>query len=227
MTAELQTDTARPLLTTEWRGRERFAATWDYQRAVHSARRDDPEGTTDRLVFVEHQPVVTLGRSGDMANLPGGEAALAAAGIDFHRIERGGDITYHGPGQLVGYPLIHLRRRGLSLRDFMRGLEEALILAVGEYSLTGERIAGLTGVWVNGRKLAAIGVAVQGGVTFHGFALNVAPDLRHFGYIVPCGIADKPVGSLAQLLAPAPSPSLDEVRGAVERQFRAVFGYGG
>jgi lipoyl(octanoyl) transferase len=209
-------------LEAEWRGREVFDATWQYQRRLHSARRADPTGTSDRLVLVEHDPVVTLGRHGDPANLPGGEAALANAGIAFRRIERGGDITYHGPGQLVGYPIVHLRERGLSLRAYMRGLEEALIRLLAGYGLTGERIPGLTGVWVEGRKLAAIGVAVEGGVTLHGFALNVAPDLSHFRYIVPCGIADRPVGSMAELLGAGAAPGLEEVGEQVTRHLRQI-----
>jgi lipoyl(octanoyl) transferase len=207
----------------DWRGRERYAATWEYQLECHRARRADP-AAPDRLILVEHEPVVTLGRQGDMAHLPGGEASLRAAGIDFHRIERGGDITYHGPGQLVGYPIVSLRQRGLSLRAFMRGLEEVLIRTLAGYGLAGERIPGLTGVWVEGCKLAAIGVAVQGGVTYHGFALNVDPELSHFGYIVPCGIADRPVGSMASRLAPRAAPELAEVRAAAVREFCAVFG---
>jgi lipoate-protein ligase B len=214
----------RRQLAVEWRGREAYDATWAYQRAMHAARRVETAGAPDRLVLVEHDPVVTLGKQGDLANLPGGEAALAAAGIAFRRIERGGDITYHGPGQLVGYPVVHLRQRGLSLREYLRGLEEALILALGAFGLAGARIPGLTGVWVDGCKLAAIGVALQGGVTYHGFALNVAPDLAHFGYIVPCGIAGRPVGSMAGLLGGG-CPGLDTVRGEVEHRFREEFGY--
>ena len=205
-------------LITEWRGREAFDDTWAYQRARHAARRDDPDRTSDRLIFVEHDPVVTLGRHGDLANLPGGEVELAAAGIAFRRIERGGDITYHGPGQLVGYPIIQLRQRGLNLRAYMRGLEEMLIGTLAEFGLPGERIEGLTGVWVDGYKLAAIGIAVQGGVSYHGFALNVNPDLSHFARIVPCGIADRPVGSMALLLSAA-GPSLDAVRQACASRF--------
>jgi lipoate-protein ligase B len=221
-------------LTVEWRGREAFDATWAYQLRCAVELRADPEHAPDRLVFVEHEPVVTLGRHGDPANLPGGEAALAAAGMALRRIERGGDITYHGPGQLVGYPLLHLRRRGLTLRAYLRGLEEALIQALGRFAIAGQRLPGLTGVWATGRpenttpagpaKLAAIGVAVQGGVSFHGFALNVDPDLAHFSYIVPCGIADKPVGSMAQLLG-ADCPGLAAVRAVVEQEFRRSFGY--
>jgi lipoate-protein ligase B len=211
-------------LLVEWRGREAFDATHSYQLEQHRLCRCTPEEASDRLVFVEHDPVITLGRQGDLANLPGGEASLIAAGIDFRRIERGGDVTYHGPGQLVGYPIMRLRQRGLSLREYMRGLEEALIRSLEAYGLAGARIPGLTGVWVEGRKLAAIGIALQGGVTYHGFALNVVPELRHFGYIVPCGIADRPVGSMSQLLGET-CPALDAMRATVEREFRAVFGY--
>lgn len=207
-------------LLVEWRGREAYDATWTYQLACQGALRAAPECEPDRLILVEHEPVVTLGRQGDMANLPGGEDSLAAAGIVLRRVERGGDITYHGPGQLVGYPVIHLRRRGLSLREYMRGLEEVLIRTLAHYGLSGERVPGLTGVWVDGCKLAAIGVAVQGGVSYHGFALNLNPDPGHFGLIVPCGIADRPVGSIAGLLGAGQCPDMAQVRADVERELR-------
>jgi lipoyl(octanoyl) transferase len=239
-----------PVLVTEWRGREHFDATWAYQLACQRALVGDPEHTPERLVLVEHEPVVTLGRQGDLANLPGGEAALAAAGIEFRRIERGGDITYHGPGQLVGYPILHLRRRGLSLRAYLRGLEEMLIAVLGRFGIAAKAVPGLTGVWTSpvrqpsrryssepGEtqyrpeagptgdmvKLAAIGVAVQGGVSYHGFALNIDPDLRHFGYIVPCGLSGRAVGSMGLLLGDA-CPCLGEVRAEVEPEFAARFG---
>lgn len=208
-------------LVSLWRGREAYDATWDFQRACHGALRANPDSEPERLIYVEHEPVVTLGRQGELANLPGGEPALAVAGIALRRIERGGDITYHGPGQLVGYPILNLRRRGLSLRGYLRGLEQALIRTLAGYGLPGEVIPGLTGVWVEGQKLAAIGVAVQGGVSWHGFALNVAPDMAHFGLIVPCGISDCPVGSMASLLGTAACPALDTVRRAADRELRA------
>jgi lipoyl(octanoyl) transferase len=206
----------------EWRGRESFADTWEYQRQIHRATRSAPDALAERLIFVEHEPVVTLGRQGDMANLPGGETSLLEQGISLYRIERGGDITYHGPGQLVGYPIIQLRRRGLSLRDYLRGLEEVLIRTLQHYGLLAQRIPGLTGVWCEGYKLAAIGVAVQGGVSYHGFALNINPRLEHFSLIVPCGISDRPVGSIAGMLGDTACPDMASIRAVVEAEFRIM-----
>lgn len=211
----------RPHLATEWRGRERYALTWRRQLELHAARRAGL--APDMLVLVEHEPVVTLGRHGDPAHLLVRPEELARRGVDLHYVERGGDITYHGPGQLVGYPVFALRELGLSVRELMRGLEEALILTLGEWGVAAQRVTGLTGVWHAQGKLAALGVAVQGGVSFHGFALNVDPDLSHFQMIVPCGIAGRPVASMAGVLG-APV-SLDEVRPAVERRMRQAFGF--
>lgn len=208
-------------LEVEWRGRERYAATWDYQLEVHGRRRAGELG--DRLILVEHEPVITLGRQGQPEHLMASEQALRRAGIDFHQVERGGDITYHGPGQLVGYPIIALRARNLTVRDLMRGLEEALIRTLAGFGISAGRVAGLTGVWRGEDKLAALGVAVRGGVSFHGFALNVEPELSHFGYIVPCGITDRRVSSISRVTGRS-VPLAEVIRPCVEH-FAAVFGY--
>ena len=210
-----------PQLITEWRGRERYARTWERQLELHALRR--AQQIPDTLVLVEHEPVITLGRHGDPANLLLPKEQLAVRGVDLHRIERGGDITYHGPGQLVGYPILNLRQRGVSVRDLMRGLEEALIKAMARWGIAAGRIEGLTGVWHEQGKLAAIGVAVQGGVSFHGFALNVDPDLSHFQLIVPCGIVGKPVTSMAHVLRQ--SLQLDEVYPVCVQELQRQFGY--
>lgn len=214
-------NTDSPLIT-EWRGRERYAQTWQRQLELHNQRRGGQ--VPDTLVLVEHEPVITLGRHGDERNLLLREELLAARGVDLHRVERGGDITYHGPGQLVGYPIINMRERQISVRDLMRGLEEALIRTVAQWGISAGRIEGLTGVWHPQGKLAALGVAVQGGVSFHGFALNVDPDLSHFQLIVPCGIVGKPVTSMAQVTGA--SVNVDDVRPVCELKLREVFGYG-
>jgi len=214
-------ETAPTPLAVEWRGRERYAATWARQLELHEQRRAG--AAPDTLILVEHEPVVTLGKQGDQANLVVSESALAARGVDLHRVERGGDITYHGPGQLVGYPIISLTERGLSVRDLMRGLEECLIRTVAEYGITAGRIPGLTGVWCGERKVAALGVAVKSGVSFHGFALNVCTDLSYFQLIVPCGITGKQVASITTLCGRP--VAIDEVRPRAERHFREVFGY--
>lgn len=205
----------------EWRGRERYALTWRRQLELHAARRAGL--APDTLVLVEHEPVVTLGRSGDPAHLLVRPEELARRGVDLHRVERGGDVTYHGPGQLVGYPVFALRELGLSVRELLRGLEEALILTLAEWEIAAARIEGLAGVWHAQGKLAALGVAVRGGVSFHGFALNVDPDLSHFRMIVPCGITGRPVASMASVLGRP--VSLDGVRLAAERRLRQVFGF--
>lgn len=210
-------------LAVEWRGRERYSATWEHQLELHALRRVS-EGP-DRLVLVEHDPVITLGRQGDLANLLLTEDLLQQRGVDFHRVERGGDVTYHGPGQLVGYPIIDLRARGLSVRELMRGLEETVIRTLAEYGINAGRHEGLTGVWMGDSKLAALGVAVKNGISFHGFALNVATDLSYFEMIVPCGITDKRVASISSVTGN--KASVDDVRPRLLRHFVAVFGYSG
>jgi lipoate-protein ligase B len=213
----------RDELTVEWRGRERYAETWDYQLRLHAERRQG--AIDDTLILVEHEPVITLGRQGDPANLLLNEQALADRGVDFHRVERGGDITFHGPGQLVGYLIIDLRARQLSVHDLMRGLEEALILTVAEYGISAARQEGLTGVWLGELKLAALGVAVRGGVSYHGFALNVCTDLDFFSLIVPCGLTGKQVTSVAQVSGRA--VVVEDVRLTAARLLAATFGYTG
>ncbi len=196
-----------------------------YQRQLelHTARRLGE--IPDTLVLVEHEPVITLGRSGDEANLIVDRERLAELGVGWQEIERGGDITYHGPGQLVGYPILSLRERGLSVRELMHGLEETLIRTLREWEIQADRIPGLTGVWVADVKLAALGVAVRGGVSYHGLALNVATDLSFYDLIIPCGITGKQVGSIESVNGEA--PSLDEVGQVLEREFREVFHYRG
>lgn len=174
------------------------------------------------LFLLEHTPVVTLGREWQEANLRMSRAAYAEAGIQLIETDRGGDVTYHGPGQLVAYPVLDLNQWRRSVTGYLRALEEALIALLATYGLPGERVDGLTGVWVRGAKVAAIGVGVRRWVTYHGISLNVAPNMAHFGTIIPCGIADKPVTSLALLLGEA--PSMDEVMGRFDAAFRAQFG---
>lgn len=179
-------------------------------------------GEADNALFVlEHEPVFTLGRNFERENLLLAEDVLAARGISVYKADRGGDVTYHGPGQLVAYPILNLREWKLSIRWYLRSLEQVLIRQLAEYGLTGERVDGFTGVWVEGEKIAAIGVGIHDWVTYHGVALNVDPDMSHFGYIVPCGIRDKPVTSLRKLLGHA--PELDTVADDFERAFREYF----
>jgi lipoyl(octanoyl) transferase len=174
----------------------------------------------DQLLLVEHPHVITLGRNGHLENLLAGDAALESAGISFHRTNRGGDITYHGPGQIVGYPILDLREWKRDVVAYVRALEEIIIGALAEFGIAGERLPGSTGVWVNEKKVAAIGVHISRWVTSHGFALNHATDLSYFQYIVPCGLT-KPVTSMEQLGSRA---SRADVCAALVRHFGAVFG---
>jgi lipoyl(octanoyl) transferase len=173
----------------------------------------------DQLLIVEHPHVITLGRSGRIENLLASEDVLRRAGISFHHTDRGGDITYHGPGQVVGYPILDLREWKRDVTAYVRAIEQVLIDTLADFGIRGGRIPGLTGVWVEQRKVAAIGVHIGRWVTSHGFALNLATDLSYFGYIVPCGLS-KPVTSMAELGCRA---GWQEVAAAVTRNFGRVF----
>jgi lipoyl(octanoyl) transferase len=204
------------------------------QQRVVAARKAGTIG--DTLLFMEHPPVLTLGRNGRRENILASDALLASKGIELHEVNRGGDVTYHGPGQLIGYPIVDLRgdlpgKRGPHLGpvDFVRLLEEALIRTCAEFRVITERVCKRTGVWTQAggsvaeRKVAAIGIHVSQGVTSHGFALNVTTDLRDFGWIVPCGIADRDVTSL-ELESPLdPPPSMDDALHATVRNVGRIF----
>ncbi len=202
-------------------GRAGYQPTLDLQIELRDKVHAD--SSTEYLLLVEHPPVITLGRRANKANVLLGEDELRRRGFEVHEITRGGDVTYHGPGQIVGYPILSLNRHKLGLRDYMRALEEALIRTVGEFGIEGSRIDGLTGVWTAKGKVAAIGVAIRSWVSYHGFALNVDPDLDHFRVITPCGISDKPVTSMSQLVGR--KLTVAEVLPVVERHFREVFGF--
>lgn len=203
-----------------WLGRQPYQPTWDLQRRLVEARREDR--VRDTLLFVEHPPTYTLGRRGDPANLLLTDLQLKEQGITYVHVDRGGDITYHGPGQLVGYPILHLAAWNNDVRHYVRNLEETLIRALADYGIAAGRIEGYTGVWVGDEKVAAIGVKVSRGVTSHGFALNVDTDLGYFRQIIPCGISDKGVTSMAAVLGRP--VDMDEVRGRVRQRFGEVFG---
>ncbi|MFP4149776.1 MAG: lipoyl(octanoyl) transferase LipB [Nitriliruptoraceae bacterium] len=199
-------------------GRVPYREAWDLQRRLVADRQSDRG--RDTLLLLEHPPVYTLGRRADRANLLLDAAALAARGIEVVEVDRGGDITYHGPGQLVGYPVLRLAGTR-DVVDYVRALEEVLLRTLAALGVPARRVAGLTGVWVGEEKIAAIGVRVaSGGVTSHGFALNVAPVLEDFTGIVPCGIADRGVCSLASLGVTA---SMATVSGLVVAAFGEVF----
>lgn len=202
-----------------WLGRTRFQPCWETQLALHSkiAGGNSPPA----LLLTEHEPVITLGRRADESNLYVSEDKLARLGIDLFHIERGGDVTYHGPGQLVGYPLLNLRELTLTVIDYVRTLEESLIALLGGLDIPCERTAGMTGVWHRGAKIAAIGIAVRGGVSYHGFALNVSTDLSYFDLINPCGLS-RPVTSIERVKGSA--PPLDVLARTYAETFAETFG---
>jgi lipoyl(octanoyl) transferase len=175
----------------------------------------------EALFLLEHDPVLTLGRNAHAENIVAGPDLLAEKGITVHECGRGGDVTYHGPGQLVGYPIVDLAPDRKDVWKYVRGLEEAILRTLARFDVEGDRIPGLTGVWVGDEKVAAIGVRISRWITSHGFALNVTTDLTHFDTIVPCGIRDHGVTSLERLLGTP--PSMDAVGDAFVEEFCALF----
>jgi lipoyl(octanoyl) transferase len=199
-------------------GRLGYREAWDQQLAIADELKQG-EGP-DRLLFVEHPHVVTLGRNAHMENVLVSTERMAELGIELHETDRGGDVTYHGPGQIVGYPVLDLTKWKRDVAAYLRALEEVLILTLADFGLEGERSTGATGVWVGGAKVAAMGVHLSRWITTHGFALNVTTDLAYFGHIVPCGLT-RPVTSMEKLLGEA--PRRDEVRASLVRRFGQVF----
>jgi lipoic acid synthetase len=210
-----------PLLRTRWLGRLPYAEAWDLQKAFHEGKRTG-RADDDWLLLVEHPPVYTVGRNGDGSNLLVPEQALVEAGAEYFHVDRGGDITYHGPGQITGYPIV-----GLSdpkkIVPYVRTMERALIAVLAEFGIEGWHEDGLTGVWTERGKVAAIGVRVSRGVTMHGFGLNVNTDLSWFQKMVPCGIADRPVTSISELVGR--EVVIEEVVEVLDRVWPEVFGY--
>ena len=200
-----------------------YRAAWDWQVAIAGQVRRGAAPET--LLLLEHPHTYTRGRLAPDDHLLRDEASLVAQGIAVVATDRGGLATYHGPGQLVAYPVIRLRGRG-GPHWYVRALEQVIIASLAEFGLAAATVDGLTGVWTGDgqRKIAAIGVKIAGGVAYHGFAINVDPDLRMFDGIIPCGIADRGVTSLAVELPPAPVPSLEQVADAVGRRFCAAMG---
>lgn len=192
-------------------GRMDYARAYDVQSAtvdaVLAARETTPRATVGRLLLVEHPAVITISRRpGAAAHLLASAERLAAEGVELAQTDRGGDITYHGPGQLVVYPILDLNALGLRLHDYMRLLEQAVIAAVARFGIAAERDPGATGVWVNGRKLCAMGVRVRRWVSMHGLAVNVTTNLAHFDLIVPCGLQGRRATSLRELLGESSPP---------------------
>ncbi len=212
---------------------------WDYQvdlfnkilyvKSENRTLSGEAQKTTDNyLIFCEHPHVFTLGKSGDEKNLLIRKEDLDSIHASYYHINRGGDITYHGPGQIVGYPVIDMENFFTDIHQYMRILEEAVIKTLWEYNIAGGRIPGLTGVWINhehpqnARKICALGVKTSRWVTMHGFALNINTDLRYFGYIVPCGIQEKSVTSLEKELGN--KQDMAEVGEVLKEKIRELFG---
>jgi lipoyl(octanoyl) transferase len=213
-------------------GRVEYSIALELQQTLVQLVKD--KRITHTLLLLEHPPVITLGRNAGAQNIVASREFLAANGVELHETNRGGDVTFHGPGQLVGYPIFDLRafEPRIGAVDFVRKLEEALIRTCGDLGVVTERIPGLTGVWTQDSapgKIAAIGVHISRAVTSHGFALNVTTDLDSFKLIVPCGISDKPVTSLEQEMARSflsrdrKVPALEELAQQVARNFGRVF----
>jgi lipoyl(octanoyl) transferase len=201
-------------------GTRAYADALELQRAVARARIAG-EVDQDVLLFVEHPPVITLGRSSSDAHVLASKDQLAARGVELFEVERGGDVTFHGPGQLVGYPIIDLKRHKQDLHWYLRQVEETLIIALGQLGIPGERVSKYTGVWTGGRKIASIGVHARDWVTWHGFALNVSTELSWFDLIVPCGIPAVTMTSVSRELGrPVTVPDVQEV---VSRAASEVF----
>jgi lipoate-protein ligase B len=200
-------------------GRRAFLETWEIQRRLVERRQRNE--IPDVLLFVEHPPTYTLGRSGKREHLLVTDEELRSLDAEFVETDRGGDITFHGPGQVVGYPILDLRRWAMDVHAYLRGLEEVMILTLRGFGIEAGREAGYTGVWHPRGKLAAIGVRVSRWVTSHGFALNVMTDLDYFRRIVPCGITGRGVSSMAGVLD---SPvSAKPVREELSNRFGSVF----
>jgi lipoyl(octanoyl) transferase len=202
-----------------------YAEALSLQRAMARARISG-ELDEDLLLLVEHPPVVTLGRSFKERHLLASPALLANRGVELFEVERGGDVTFHGPGQLVGYPIVDLKRHKRDLHWYLRQVEEALIRSIAPFGLAGERRTGLTGVWTEGRKLASLGVHARDWVTWHGFALNVTTDLRYFDLIVPCGIDAVEMSSIGRELERRgePATDADSLLATVKANVAAAFG---
>ncbi|RYC51810.1 lipoyl(octanoyl) transferase LipB [Flagellimonas olearia] len=217
-------------------GHRDYKETWDYQEAlfkdivdlkVKNRREGTEVDTPNHFLFVEHPHVYTLGKSGDIGNLLVDEQVLKAKGATFYKINRGGDITYHGPGQVVGYPILDLDNFFTDIHKYLRFLEEMVILTLAEYGLRAERSEGETGVWLDvgtpfARKICAMGVRASRWVTMHGFALNVNADLGYFDLMIPCGIKDKAVTSLNVELGKK-EVDIEEVKAKLLKHFTALF----
>lgn len=200
-------------------GRTKYAEAWDLQKKIFSVKLE--QRISDVLLFTEHEHVYTLGKAADDNHLLAKNEELSKKGVDVYWIDRGGDITYHGPGQIVGYPIIDLNQHYNDIHRYLRDIEEAIIRTLANYGITAGREPEFTGVWVKNEKIAAIGVKVSKWITMHGFALNINTDLSYFDRIIPCGIFHKGVTSLKNILGK--EVSLTEVQRHLVSHFSQLF----
>ncbi len=202
-------------------GRVPYQKALDLQLCLLDRRRKGE--IEDTLLLLEHPPTFTTGRSGNMDNLLAARDVLSKKGIHFEVISRGGDITFHGPGQLVGYPILDLNNMGRDIHKYLRNLEETIIVALANYGIPARRIEGVTGVWAKRHKIASIGVGVKRWITYHGFALNVNTDLSYFDMIVPCGIQDVQMTSIQRWLAGKQEIDMADVEKSILQAFSQIF----
>lgn len=195
----------------------------EYQESLLARR--IAEETRDSLILLEHPPTITTGRNGNTEHLLVREEYLRKHGISFVHASRGGDITFHGPGQIVGYPILNLKNHGMDIRRHLRMIEEMIIRTLRDFDIEGRRIDGVTGVWVKRSKVASIGIAIRKWVTYHGFALNVSTDLDYFDLILSCGITDVRMTSIGSWLGNEENVGMDDVTRSVIRNFMGVFGF--
>lgn len=200
-------------------GKKDYKETRDIQKIIHQKRVEN--SIADTLILVEHNPVITMGKRGKEDNLLMPLKLLKKKGIEFYKIERGGDVTFHGPGQIVGYPIFSIGDGLVGIKPFIRKLEEVIILSLKHFGIEGEKKEKLIGVWTKAGKICSIGIAVQRWVSFHGFALNVHTDLRFFDYIIPCGLKEIKMTSMAQILKK--EIAMADVREVVKKNFAKVF----
>ena len=198
-----------------------YGEAWDLQYRLHTLRREGK--LEDTLLLLEHPHTYTLGKTADRANLIGSDQYLEANGIKVFEIDRGGDITYHGPGQLVGYPIIDLQKWKPDSHLYLRTLEEMMIDVLADYGIIAGRKEGFTGVWISEEKIAAIGIKISRWITMHGFAFNINTDLNLFSGIIPCGIKDKEVTSLSKILGR--EIDMNEIKSKIKNRFAFHFGH--
>lgn len=200
-------------------GQKDYKEIWDLQKIIHKKRID--REIEDTLILVEHKPVITMGKSGKENNLLIPTKSLKDKGIDFYRIERGGDVTYHGPGQVVGYPIFNIKDGLIGIKPFIDRIEDVIIATLKEFGIKGKKRTKMIGVWTETDKVCSIGIAVKRWVSFHGFALNVNTNLKYFDYIIPCGLKDVTMTSMQKILNK--KISINEVKEFLVKNFSSFF----